>query len=71
MKHIIHFNRRATDARVWTVHNSKGCFRLMKLYIQVDAETEFKPEKKDSPRAFIVAHGTLLFILGGKAAVIR
>ena len=54
MKARIHFNRRATDDRVWTIHTSRECILAKQVAVIGTCYTEYKPEKRDNPRASIV-----------------
>lgn len=61
MKARIHFNRQgAPKGWPWTVHTSKECIRAKEVRCKVPTSTAWKPEKKDNPRAFITAQGTIV-----------
>lgn len=71
----LHFNRIAMqrkEPRVWTAHNSAGCFGAEKIQIvhkgKVIAETVFSPESRQ-PRAYFVAHGEVRY--EGATAVVE
>lgn len=57
-KIIIHFNKqRANKGYPWTVHYKKACIPAKKVIMYGSFTTEWKPEKKSNPRAFIVGWG--------------
>lgn len=65
LKTKLHFNRvnmQRKNPKVWTAHNSHGCFQAEKLVIKKDgqtvAETVFKPEAHQ-PRAYFTVFGKI------------
>lgn len=60
MKIRIHFNKRTKTSKVWTLITSKACFHAEIVHILTPVTTEFHPEKKRNPRAFMVTRGRLV-----------
>lgn len=57
-KALIHFNKpgsKQTPPQPWTVHWRKKCYQGCKIICWVSIESEFKPNKKQNPRAFFTA----------------
>jgi hypothetical protein len=66
-KFKIHFNRinmQRGNPKVWTVHNSRGCFQGEKVVLEVPVETVFKPNGKQ-PRAYFIGRGIVSVDQGG------
>lgn len=59
LKFKAHFNRvnmQRGNPRVWTVHNSQGCFQGQAIRILVPTETVYKPNGAQ-PRAYFTGYG--------------
>lgn len=57
-KAIMHFNKpgsRKDSPLPWTVHWRGKCYPASKIICCVQMESEFKPHKKQNPRAFFTA----------------
>lgn len=56
----LHYNKWGPkDGKPWVVHLSDGCHPASEVVINVPSWTEYKPEKKDEPRAYIACRGIL------------
>lgn len=57
-KAVMHFNKpgsKAANPTPWTVHWRGTCYAVKQIECQVPMVSEWKPEKKDNPRAFFTA----------------
>lgn len=62
-KAIMHFNKQMqSQGYPWTIHYKGVCHSVKKIICNVPMLSEFKPNKKDNPRAFFTAQVTNLFI---------
>ena len=62
-KVIMHFNKKMSKSNLpWTVHYRGVCHIVSKIHCTVPMTSEWKPNKKDNPRAFFTARATSLKI---------
>jgi hypothetical protein len=55
-KAIMHFNKQgASKGSPWTVHWRGACYGVRHIKCQVPMVSEWKPNKKNNPRAFFTA----------------
>lgn len=69
----VHFNRIAMqrgDPRVWSIQMSDRCYHARGVMMDVPMRTEYKPEKRDNPRAFFQCYGYLRFNRQSEVATI-
>lgn len=55
-KFRVHFHKQAGG---WTVHYKGQCIQAKEVEIHAKVITVFKPDKKDSPRAWLSGTGTV------------
>jgi len=61
LKFRAHFNRinmQRGNPRVWTVHNSRGCFQGTEIISKVPMETVFNPTGRQ-PRAYFTGYANV------------
>jgi len=69
-KAIMHFNKPgSTKGTPWTVHFRGTCHIVESIDCRVRMHSEFKPEKKQNPRAFFTAQIQKLTIENGCAVL--
>lgn len=44
---------------IWSLVTSKACYHVKQVNFGVPTQTEYSPNKKKNPRAFMVAHGNI------------
>ena len=54
----------------WTIHTGGKCIRATDVKIIGEASAECYPDRPTNPKCFIVVHGTLKKIKGGKFEII-
>lgn len=62
-KAIMHFNKRGSAQGLpWTVHYRGVCYVVSEIICNVPMYSEWKPEKKENPRAFFTARASKIHI---------
>lgn len=62
-KAIMHFNKPASKkGKPWTVHYRDTCYVVSEIRCSVPMVSEWKPNKKNNPRAFFTAKVSNLII---------
>ena len=54
-----HEIRKGAEGWPWVLHTSKKCIRAKKVIGTMPFSTEFKPEKPQNPKAFVVLEGEI------------
>lgn len=68
----LHFNKQAMqrgDPRVWSLITSKACYHAKSVVFKTRVVTEFNPNKKRNPRAFLTAVGNITMLADGTALI--
>lgn len=67
----MHFNKPASyRGTPWTVHYRGVCYVVTEIRCQVPMVSEWKPNKKDNPRAFFTAQVAQLTITPDNVAIL-
>jgi len=62
-KAILHFNKPGSSkGKPWTVHYRNVCYLVSRIELNVPMISEWKPEKKNNPRAFFTAQVASILI---------
>ena len=62
-KAIMHFNKPSSaKGKPWTVHYRGTCYVVAKVICKVSMVSEWKPTRKNNPRAFFTAQASRLTI---------
>lgn len=70
-KAIMHFNKPGSaQGTPWTVHYRGTCYIVAEIRCKVAMVSEWKPEKKDNPRAFFTAQVANLEITPENVAIL-
>lgn len=69
MRIRVHFNRKAKNGLVWSLVTSKACYHAEEVIFRNIAYSEYKPNKKSNPKAFITTDGNIYMV--GKCAIIQ
>lgn len=71
-KAVMHFNKPGSaKGTPWTVHYRGACHIVSAIRCEVTMSSEWKPTKKDNPRAFFTAKAAELLIERDGTAVLR
>ena len=70
-KAIMHFNKPGSSkGNPWTVHYRGTCYVVSEIKCLVPMNSEFKPKKKQNPRAFFTAQVNGLEITKDNVAIL-
>jgi hypothetical protein len=71
-KAVMHFNKQASkNGRPWTVHYRGVCYLASEIECLVPTVSEWKPERKSNPRAFMTAQVAEFSISKNGKAVLK
>jgi hypothetical protein len=71
-KAIMHFNKPGSKKNTpWTVHYRGACYLVSEIRCHVQMVSEWKPNKKQNPRAFFTAYVSQLEIATGNVAILK
>jgi hypothetical protein len=70
-KAIMHFNKPGSrQGKPWTVHYRGVCYVVTSIDCRIAMRSEWKPEKKQNPRAFFTAQVSKLEITPENVAIL-
>jgi len=70
-KAIMHFNKHGSaKGKPWTVHYRNTCYVVSQIDCRVPMISEWKPDKKNNPRAFFTAKVASLEITENDTAIL-
>lgn len=71
-KAVMHFNKPGSaKGKPWTVHWRGTCYQVEEIRCMVPMVSEWKPEKKNNPRAFFTAQIATLSITKTGVAILQ
>lgn len=68
----LHFNRIAMqrgDPRIWSLQLSGQCIHAREVICHVPLQTQYRPEKRQNPRAFLTGRGIITHV-GDKVVIV-